>query len=103
MGQSQPRRRAASKPAEGLVRAAPPDCVLLRLRPGDAARLDAACRAAGLNRSRFCREKMVDLLAAIGPRLAEIEEAGGIEAVLSRGLAETADVAAEFDALFDAH
>jgi hypothetical protein len=103
MDMRRPRGIRAAKPTRGAHDRPASDCVLLRLRPGDAARLDAACRAAGFNRSRFCRERMIDLLAAIGPRLAAIEEAGGIEAVLSRGLAETADVAAEFDALFDAH
>lgn len=76
-----------------------PDCVLLRLRPGDAGRLDAAARAAGLNRSRFCRERLVDIAAAAAPLLAAIDEAGGLPTVLARGLAK-ADVGGEFDALF---
>lgn len=78
---------------------APLDEVLLRLRPGDAARLTGAARAAGLNRSRFCRERLIDLAEAAAPLLAAIDQAGGLPAVLSRGLAK-ADVGGEFDALF---
>ena len=82
------------------------DAVLLRLSRGDAARIDAACRAAGMGRAAFCRDRLASLLEAIGPRLADIDQAGGLDALLSRALTQRRpappDPAAEFDALFGA-
>ncbi len=82
------------------------DAVLLRLPGGDAARIDAACRAAGMGRAAFCRGRLASLLEAVGPRMADIDRAGGLDALLSRALAQRRsaplDAAAEFDALFGA-
>jgi hypothetical protein len=95
------RGRAAYADSKGSM-----DAVLLRLRRGDGSRIDSACRAAGMGRTAFCRERLAGLLEAVAPRLADIDRAGGLEAVLARALPPTPpplpDAALEFDALFGA-
>ena len=68
------RNRQRNK-ADYLARKNRCDDVLLRLDKGDAAILDAACKAAGLSRSAFAKLHLIPLLAALTPRMVDVDRA----------------------------
>jgi len=93
------------------------DIVLLRLEKGDAAKLDAASKAAGLSRAAFARAYLMPMVEALGCRMDAVAMArstrgqnlatfitealdGAIARAALSNDTPSAKVAAEFDALF---
>ena len=101
--------------ADYLTSKAAQDHVLLRLDKGDRARLDSACRAAGLSRAAFAKLYLMPLADELATKLEQIERARSSQNVsLATFLARAVDMAlrhpedrhtppaisSEFDALF---